>query len=41
MVPLVPELIEKVYGKEGDTKGITTMCEDCRKKITWKRGTIK
>jgi formate hydrogenlyase subunit 6/NADH:ubiquinone oxidoreductase subunit I len=41
MVPLVPEVIEKVYGKEGDTKGLTTMCEDCRKKIAWKRGTIK
>lgn len=41
MVPLAPEIVEKVYGKEGDTKGLTKMCEECRRKITWKRGTIK
>ena len=41
MVPIAPEIIEKVYGKEGDTIGVTKLCEDCRRKLTAKRGAFK
>jgi formate hydrogenlyase subunit 6/NADH:ubiquinone oxidoreductase subunit I len=41
MVPLVPKITELAYGKDGDIKGLTKMCEKCRRKITWKDGVIK
>ncbi len=41
MVPLSPILVEKLYGKEGDVKGLTKMCEKCRRKALWEGGTFK
>jgi formate hydrogenlyase subunit 6/NADH:ubiquinone oxidoreductase subunit I len=35
MVPLGTILVEKLYGKDGDAKGLTKMCEKCRRKATW------
>ncbi len=44
MVPLVPELYEMVYGKQEDAKGLSKMCEKCRRKAIgkaiWKAGSL-
>lgn len=37
-VPLSPILVEKLYGEEGDVKGLTQMCEKCRRKASWEGG---
>lgn len=37
-IPLSKVLAEKIYGKEGDVKGLTGMCEKCRRKATWEGG---
>lgn len=41
MIPLVPEMVERIYGKSGDSKGLSRMCESCRKKAAWKGGAFK
>jgi hypothetical protein len=40
-MPLIPKLTELVYGKQGDLKGLSTMCEKCRRKAAWKDGVFK
>ncbi|WP_071394712.1 4Fe-4S binding protein [Bacillus tuaregi] len=37
-LPLSPILVKKLYGEDGDVKGLTKMCEKCRRKETWKGG---
>lgn len=41
MVPLVPEIAEKAYGKGGDAQEMVKMCEECRRKAIWKREDIE
>ena len=41
IVPLTPKLIEKIYGKDGDVKDLTKMCQKCRRKGTWEGGVTK
>lgn len=41
MVPLVPQLAEKVYGRDADGQGLAKMCEKCRRKAIWKGGAFK
>lgn len=41
MIPLVPELAELIYGKQGDDKGLSKMCEKCRRKAIWKGEVFK
>lgn len=41
IIPLVPKLTEMVYGENGDTKGVSKMCPECRKKDIWKSGVFK
>lgn len=38
IIPLAPILVEKLYGKEGDVKGLTKMCQKCRRKVLWEGG---
>lgn len=38
MIPMVPSLAKKLYGDNEDTKGVTKMCEKCRKKAIWEGG---
>lgn len=40
-IPLAPVLVEKIYGKDGDPKGLTKMCVKCRRKATWEGGVVK
>lgn len=40
-IALSPILVEKVYGKDGDVKGMTKMCEKCRRKVLWEGGVFK
>jgi len=35
IIPLSPKLLEKIYGKEGDVKGLNNMCPKCRRKVLW------
>jgi uncharacterized protein with PIN domain len=35
ITPLSPKVVEKLYGKEGDVKGLTKMCTKCRRKAAW------
>lgn len=37
-IPLAPVLVKKIYGKNGDPKGLTKMCDKCRRKVTWEGG---
>jgi hypothetical protein len=32
---LPPKLVEKIYGEEGDVKGLSKMCPKCRRKAAW------
>jgi uncharacterized protein with PIN domain len=41
MVHLPRKLVEIIYGKDGDVKGLTKMCENCRRKATWEDGALK
>lgn len=41
IVPLSPILVEKLYGQEGDVKGLTKMCEKCRREVIWEGGVSK
>lgn len=41
IMPLRPELAEKVYGKEGDSKELNRMCQKCRRKVLWEGGVLK
>lgn len=41
MIPLVPKLEEKIYGKDNDIKNLSRMCEKCRRKAIWKDGAFK
>lgn len=41
IIPLSPTLVEKVYGKDGDEKGLSRMCRKCRRKALWKDGVFK
>lgn len=41
MIPLASELVDLVYGKCDDAKGLSKMCEKCRKKAIWKSGVFK
>lgn len=38
IIPLVPVLVEKLYGQDGDVKGLTKMCQKCRRKVLWEGG---
>ena len=33
--PLSPAMVEKIYGKDGDVKGLNKMCPKCRRKALW------
>ncbi len=35
IVPLSPAMVEKIYGTEGDTRGLSKMCPKCRRKVLW------
>lgn len=35
IIPLTPELSQKVYGQDGDTKGMSKLCPKCRRKTLW------
>ncbi|NMD71678.1 4Fe-4S dicluster domain-containing protein [Bacillus sp. DNRA2] len=41
LIPLSPKLVAMLYGEEGDVKGLTKMCEKCRKKTIWEGGVFK
>lgn len=41
ILPLAPRFMELVYGKSGDTKGLSRMCPKCRRKSLWKDGVSK
>ena len=41
IIPLSPSTVEKIYGKEGDVKGLSKMCPQCRRKVLWEGGVIK
>lgn len=41
IIPLSPKLMEKVYGKDGDVKGMSKLCPKCRRKVTWEGGVFK
>jgi formate hydrogenlyase subunit 6/NADH:ubiquinone oxidoreductase subunit I len=41
LIPLSPILVEKIYGKDGDAKGLTQMCPKCRRKFLWEGGAFK
>lgn len=41
IIPFPTYLIEKLYGRDGDQKGLTKMCENCRRKAVWEGGAIK
>lgn len=41
MIPLVPKFEEMIYGKHDDVKGLSKMCEKCRRKAIWKDGAYK
>ena len=32
---LSPAMVEKIYGKDGDVKGLSKMCPQCRRKALW------
>ena len=36
ILPLSPVMVEKIYGKAGDSKGLSKMCPQCRRKLLWK-----
>jgi formate hydrogenlyase subunit 6/NADH:ubiquinone oxidoreductase subunit I len=40
-IPLIPQLEEVVYGEHGDKKGLSKMCEKCRRKAMWEGGAFK
>lgn len=33
--PLPPKLVEKVYSKDSDPKGLSKMCPGCRRRAIW------
>lgn len=35
IIPLSPAMVEKIYGKDGDVRGLSKMCPKCRKKVLW------
>ncbi len=35
IMPLAPKMLEKIYGKEGDIKGLSKLCPKCRRKAIW------
>lgn len=37
---LSPKMIEKIYGKDGDVKGLMNMCPECRKKAVWEEAVL-
>jgi len=41
IISLTPTLVEKIYGKEGDVKDLSKMCQKCRRKAIWKDGVFK
>lgn len=41
IIPLAPQTVEKIYGKEGDVRGLSKMCPKCRRKVLWEGGVIK
>lgn len=41
MIPLVPDFEEMIYGNNEDTRGLSKMCEKCRRKAIWKDGAFK
>lgn len=41
IIPLSPAMIEKIYGKEGDKKGLSRMCQKCRRKALWENGVLQ
>lgn len=41
IVPLSPAMVEKIYGKDGDVKGLSKMCPKCRRKALWEGGESK
>lgn len=41
ILPLPPMMVEKIYGKDGDVRGLRKMCPKCRKKVLWKGGVTR
>lgn len=40
IMPMTPKMIEKVYGKEGDIKGLSKLCPKCRRIAAWEDNVI-
>ena len=38
IIALPPILEKKIYGSDGDTKGLSGLCQKCRRKALWKDG---
>lgn len=35
-IRLLPaKILEKIYGEQGDVKGLSKMCPKCRRKVIW------
>ena len=41
LIPLSPQFVEKIYGEEGDVKGLTQLCPKCRREVAWEGGFTK
>jgi len=40
IMPLTPAMIQKVYGEDGDAKGLSRLCPKCRRKALWEDNLI-